>query len=48
MVMYSSNFTYECVFYYVLGQRWLNKQVKSVYERVETTSMEYGSTKYLV
>ena len=29
MVMYSCIFTYECVFYYVLGQRWPNKQVKS-------------------
>ena len=28
MVMYSCNFTYECVFYYVLGQRWPNKQLK--------------------
>ena len=31
MVMYSCIFTYECVFYYVLGQRWPNKQVKSMY-----------------
>ena len=31
MVMYSCIFTYECVFYYVLGQRWPNKQVKSFY-----------------
>ena len=30
MVMYSCIFTYECVFYYVLGQRWPNKQVKSL------------------
>ena len=29
MVMYSCIFTYECVFNYVLGQRWPNKQVKS-------------------
>ena len=30
MFMYSCIFTYECVFYYVLGQRWPNKQVNSL------------------
>ena len=31
MVMYRWIFTYECVFYYVLGQRLPNKQAKSIY-----------------
>ena len=42
MVMYSCIFfTYECVFYYVLGQRWPNKQVKSNQINVLGTAFTY-------
>ena len=40
MVMYSCIFTYECVFYYVLGQRWPNKQVKSIVIRTLSSDLE--------
>ena len=36
MSMYSCIFTYECVYYYVIGQRWHNKQVKSLFDISKT------------
>ena len=44
LVMYSCIFTYECVFHYVLGQRWPNKQVKSINNYGTHSSAEISPT----